>query len=55
MVTKIVDVDEAQMHLTELLSLVLAGTEIILTEGGTPRARLVPIAAPTTRWLRLPA
>lgn len=46
MPTKIVDVGEAQMHLTELLSLVVAGTEVILTEGSKPLARLVPITAP---------
>jgi prevent-host-death family protein len=44
MQTKTVDVHEAQAHLAELLSLVTAGTEIILTEGSTPLARIVPIA-----------
>lgn len=43
MSTKTVDVDEAQPHLQELLSEVQAGTEILLTEGGTPVARLVPV------------
>jgi antitoxin (DNA-binding transcriptional repressor) of toxin-antitoxin stability system len=43
MLTRTVDLDEAQMNLKELSSLVLAGTEIILTEGSTPLARLVPI------------
>ncbi len=41
MVTKTIDVHDAQ--LLELLPLVEAGTEIILTEGNTPVARLVPI------------
>ena len=50
MQTKTVDVHEAQTHLVELLSLVSAGTEIILTEGSTPLARIVPMAgAPTPR------
>ena len=50
MQTKTVDVHEAQTHLVELLSLVSAGTEIILTAGSTPLARLVPMAgAPTPR------
>lgn len=50
MQTKTVDVHEAQAHLAELLSLVTAGTEIILTEGSTPLARIVPMArAPTPR------
>ena len=48
MPTKIVDVREAQMSLKELLSLVVEGTEIVLTEGSTPLARLVPIASSTT-------
>jgi prevent-host-death family protein len=43
MQTKTVDVHEAQTHLAELLSLVTAGTEIILTEGNTPLARIVPM------------
>jgi antitoxin (DNA-binding transcriptional repressor) of toxin-antitoxin stability system len=44
MQTKTVDVHEAQTHLVELLSLVSAGTEIILTAGNTPLARIVPMA-----------
>ena len=50
MQTKTVDVHEAQAPLAELLSLVTAGTEIILTEDSTPLARIVPLAgAPTPR------
>ena len=48
MLTKTVDVYGAQTPWTELLSLVAKGTEIILTEGSTPVARLVPTALPTT-------
>lgn len=48
MLTKTIDVQEAQMSLKELLSLVVEGTEIVLTEGSTPLARLVPITSPTT-------
>ncbi len=44
MQTKTVDVHEAQIHLVELLSLVSAGTEIILTMESTPLARIVPMA-----------
>jgi antitoxin (DNA-binding transcriptional repressor) of toxin-antitoxin stability system len=43
MLTKTVDVQESQASLQELLSLVREGTEIVLTEGATPLARLVPI------------
>jgi antitoxin (DNA-binding transcriptional repressor) of toxin-antitoxin stability system len=50
MQTKTVDVHEAQTRLVELLSLVSAGTEIILTAGNTPLARIVPMAGtPTPR------
>jgi antitoxin (DNA-binding transcriptional repressor) of toxin-antitoxin stability system len=50
MPTKMVDIHEAQLHLVELLSLVTTGTEIILTEGSTPLARIVPmVGAPTPR------
>ena len=48
MQTKTVDVHEAQTRLAELLSLVSAGTEIILTAGSTPLARIVPIAVAST-------
>jgi antitoxin (DNA-binding transcriptional repressor) of toxin-antitoxin stability system len=43
MVTKTVDVHEAQTRLLELVSQVIAGTEIIITEDDKPLARLVPI------------
>ena len=43
MLTKTVDVQEAQRSLKELLSLVQGGTEIVLTEGNIPLARLVPV------------
>jgi antitoxin (DNA-binding transcriptional repressor) of toxin-antitoxin stability system len=47
MPTKTVDVRDAQKHLTEWLSLVKAGTEVILTDGNTPLARLVPVTKRT--------
>ncbi len=47
MLTKTVDVSEAQKSLKELLSLVSQGGEVILAEGETPLARLVAIASPT--------
>ena len=49
MQTKTVDVHEAQTHLVELLSLVTAGTEIILTEGSIPLARIVPLVGAAPR------
>lgn len=48
MQTKTVDVHEAQLHLAELVSLATAGTEIILMEGSTPLARIVPMGVLTT-------
>ena len=47
---KTIDIHEAQLHLVELWSLVTSGTEIILMEGSTPLARIVPMAdAPMPR------
>ena len=43
MLTKTVDVQEAQTNLKELLSLALKGIEVILTEGGIPLVGLAPI------------
>jgi len=49
MQTKTVDVHEAQTRLAELLSLVTAGTEVIVTDGSTPLARIVPMGGTTPR------
>ena len=46
MLTKKVDVQEAQTNLKELLSLVQGGTEVVLTEDNIPLARLAPVALP---------
>lgn len=48
MLPKTVEVGEAQRQLKDLLSIVSSGTEIVLTEGSMPVARLVPIALPLT-------
>lgn len=37
-----------QARLTELISVVAAGTEVILTDGSTPLARRVPFTFGTT-------
>jgi antitoxin (DNA-binding transcriptional repressor) of toxin-antitoxin stability system len=47
MLKKTVDVREPQTSLQDLLSLVREGTEVVLIEGATPLARVVPIAAPS--------
>lgn len=47
--TKTIDVSEAQSRLSEILSLVAHGAEIILTEDEKPVARLVPIDSSSTQ------
>ncbi len=42
MLTKTIDVRETRQYLKELLDLVIAGTEVIFTDGDTPIARLAP-------------
>lgn len=42
---KTVDLQQTPTNLQDLLSLVRTGTEIILTEGATPLARVVPITS----------
>lgn len=43
MTTKTIDVHEAQSQLVELISLAASGVEVILTNGASPIARLVPL------------
>lgn len=40
-----VNVSEAQSQLPDLLASALEGNEVIITDGGKPLARLVPIAS----------
>jgi prevent-host-death family protein len=47
--TQTVSVDEAQHKLPDLLAQALAGNEVIITEHGTPVARLVPLVAPSKK------
>jgi prevent-host-death family protein len=46
-----VGVHEAKTHLSRLLRQVMAGDEVVITRGGTPIARLVPVDARRTRIL----
>ena len=39
-----VEFPELQANLTELLRRVLSGEEVVISQGGTPIARIVPIA-----------
>jgi prevent-host-death family protein len=43
--TQTVSIDEAQDKLPDLLAQALAGNEVIITEHGTPVARLVPVVS----------
>ena len=44
-----VGVHEAKTHLSRLLRRVATGEEIVITSGGKPAAKLVPIDAPGDR------
>ena len=44
-----VNVHEAKTQLSKLLERAHAGEEVIIAKGGTPYARLVPLAAPKPR------
>lgn len=43
MLRKIIDLNKEPPNLEGLLSIVAQGTEVVLTEGDTPIARLVPV------------
>ncbi len=43
METKTIELSEAQSQLADLVTQAAAGTEIVLTEGNTPLARLVAV------------
>jgi antitoxin (DNA-binding transcriptional repressor) of toxin-antitoxin stability system len=45
MLTKTIDIYEAQTHFQELIALVTAGAEVVLTEKTKPLIRLVPITS----------
>lgn len=45
---------DAKTHLSELVEQAAAGQEIVITKSGKPKARLVPLAPPDTRHLRIP-
>ena len=47
MLKKTVDVGEPHTSLQDLLSLIREGTEVVLIEGATALARVVPIVAPS--------
>ncbi len=46
-----VGVHEAKTKLSKLLALVEAGEDVVITRGGQPVAKLVPIQRPTDRPL----
>jgi len=51
--TTTVEVQELPARFAELISLAAGGTEVIVTEGSTPRARLVPLPTGQVRVAEL--
>jgi len=49
MLKKTVDVREPQTSLQDLVSLIREGTEVVLIEGATPLAHVIPIVAPSKK------
>jgi antitoxin (DNA-binding transcriptional repressor) of toxin-antitoxin stability system len=43
MLATTIDIRNEQTDLADLLALIAGGTEVLLTDGGTPVARLVPV------------
>jgi len=48
MQTETIDFAEVQSRWRELIAMARAGTEVLITDGGKPLARLIPVAAPRT-------
>ena len=48
METKTIDVQKPQSKLQDLVSWIITGAEVVLTQGGKPIARVVPLASSTT-------
>ena len=46
---KTVNIHAAKTHLSRLIEEVRDGEQIVIAKAGTPRARLVPIAAPKVK------
>lgn len=44
MPTQTVNVDEAKSQLADLITIAAEGGEVIITQDGKPRARLIPVA-----------
>jgi antitoxin (DNA-binding transcriptional repressor) of toxin-antitoxin stability system len=49
MPTTLIDIQELPSRFTEIVELARTGTEVIVTEGQVPRAKLLPIASAKTR------
>jgi antitoxin (DNA-binding transcriptional repressor) of toxin-antitoxin stability system len=49
MPTTAIDIQELPARFDEAVSLAATGTDVIVTEGNVPRARLIPVAPPPTR------
>jgi prevent-host-death family protein len=44
-----IDLQDAQAHLLQLVEQAKHGHEVILTEGGEPVAKIIPVSAPAKR------
>jgi len=51
--TTTMDVEEAKLHLAQLLELAKAGNEVFISEGSTPVARLSAVAPSLSRKPRV--
>lgn len=54
MLTQTIDIAKEQMNIKELLSLLKEDTEIVLTEGNTPIARLLSVKPSGSNSPRIP-
>ncbi len=54
MAAKTVTIEEAQIHLSELLALVEEGKEVIIAKGKKPLAKLAPLSQPKEDKIKLP-
>ena len=44
-----IDLNEAKLHLTDLINVALSGKEVVITQDDQPVLKLVPVAAPKAR------
>ncbi len=52
--TKTIDIADREIGLSDLVSMTAAGTQVVLTDPGTPVARVVPIDGAASQHERVP-